>query len=113
NARGAAAARQFRDRTAQGYRACLRGRGARTDVSRTHTGGPDVSRHRDIRRRRGNLSGDEPAAGIPHPPGGGAPLARSALMNWEIFTDSLPELLVAAGGTLRMTVFAFLLAAVL
>ena len=34
-------------------------------------------------------------------------------MTWQIFTDSLPELLVAAGGTLRMTSFAFLLAAVL
>jgi polar amino acid transport system permease protein len=34
-------------------------------------------------------------------------------MTWQIFTDSLPELLVAAGGTLRMTAFAFLLAAVL
>ena len=34
-------------------------------------------------------------------------------MTWEIFTDSIGELLVAAGGTLRMTVFAFLLAAVL
>ena len=32
-------------------------------------------------------------------------------MTWQIFTDSLPELLVAAGGTLRMTSFAFLLAA--
>jgi polar amino acid transport system permease protein len=34
-------------------------------------------------------------------------------MTWDIFTDSMPELLVAAGGTLRMTVFAFLLAAAL
>jgi His/Glu/Gln/Arg/opine family amino acid ABC transporter permease subunit len=34
-------------------------------------------------------------------------------MTWQIFTESLPELLVAAGGTLRMTAFAFLLAAVL
>jgi His/Glu/Gln/Arg/opine family amino acid ABC transporter permease subunit len=34
-------------------------------------------------------------------------------MTWQIFTDSLPDLLVAAGGTLRMTSFAFLLAAVL
>ncbi len=32
-------------------------------------------------------------------------------MTWDIFTDSLPELLVAAGGTLRMTAFAFLFAA--
>ena len=34
-------------------------------------------------------------------------------MTWDIFTDSLPELLVAAGGTLRMTAFAFLFAALL
>jgi His/Glu/Gln/Arg/opine family amino acid ABC transporter permease subunit len=34
-------------------------------------------------------------------------------MTWDIFTDSLPELLAAAVGTLRMTLFAFLLAAVL
>ncbi|HEY2133617.1 MAG TPA: amino acid ABC transporter permease [Acetobacteraceae bacterium] len=32
-------------------------------------------------------------------------------MTWDIFTDGMPELLVAAGGTLRMTAFAFLLAA--
>ena len=34
-------------------------------------------------------------------------------MTWGIFTESLPELLEAAGGTLRMTAFAFLLAALL
>lgn len=34
-------------------------------------------------------------------------------MTWDIFTESLPELLEAAGGTLRMTAFAFLFAAVL
>ena len=34
-------------------------------------------------------------------------------MTWDIFLDSMPELLDAAGGTLRMTAFAFLLAAVL
>jgi His/Glu/Gln/Arg/opine family amino acid ABC transporter permease subunit len=34
-------------------------------------------------------------------------------MTWEIFNDSMPELLVAAIGTLRMTAFAFLLAATL
>lgn len=34
-------------------------------------------------------------------------------MTWDIFLDSIPELLVAAGSTLRMTAFAFLLAAVL
>ena len=34
-------------------------------------------------------------------------------MTWDIFTDSLPELLEAAGGTLRMTALAFLFAAVL
>src|SRR5271156_6035923 len=34
-------------------------------------------------------------------------------MTWGIFADSIPELLVAAGGTLRMTAFAFLLAATL
>jgi His/Glu/Gln/Arg/opine family amino acid ABC transporter permease subunit len=34
-------------------------------------------------------------------------------MTWGIFFDSMPELLVAAGGTLRMTALAFLLAAVL
>src|SRR5271156_800828 len=34
-------------------------------------------------------------------------------MTWGIFADSIPELLVAAGGTLRMTAFAFLLAAML
>ena len=34
-------------------------------------------------------------------------------MTWDIFDDSMPELLVAAIGTLRMTAFAFLLAAAL
>ena len=34
-------------------------------------------------------------------------------MTWDIFADSLPELLAAAGGTLRMTAFAFLFAALL
>lgn len=34
-------------------------------------------------------------------------------MTWDIFTTSLPELLQAAGGTLRMTALAFVLAAVL
>ena len=34
-------------------------------------------------------------------------------MNWSIFSDSLPELLQAALGTLRMTAFAFVFAAVL
>ena len=32
-------------------------------------------------------------------------------MTWDIFADSVPELLAAAGGTLRMTAFAFLFAA--
>jgi His/Glu/Gln/Arg/opine family amino acid ABC transporter permease subunit len=32
-------------------------------------------------------------------------------MTWDIFVDSVPELLAAAGGTLRMTAFAFLVAA--
>ena len=32
-------------------------------------------------------------------------------MSWQIFLDSMPELLVAALGTLKMTVLAFLLAA--
>lgn len=34
-------------------------------------------------------------------------------MTWQIFLDSLPELLEAAGGTLKMTALAFLFAAVL
>jgi His/Glu/Gln/Arg/opine family amino acid ABC transporter permease subunit len=34
-------------------------------------------------------------------------------MTWEIFADSVPELMAAAGGTLRMTAFAFLFAALL
>lgn len=34
-------------------------------------------------------------------------------MTWDIFTESLPELLVAAGGTLQMTALAFLFAAFL
>ncbi len=34
-------------------------------------------------------------------------------MTWDTFTTSLPELLQAAGGTLRMTALAFVLAAVL
>jgi His/Glu/Gln/Arg/opine family amino acid ABC transporter permease subunit len=34
-------------------------------------------------------------------------------MTWDIFADSVPELLAAAGGTLRMTAFAFLFAALL
>jgi His/Glu/Gln/Arg/opine family amino acid ABC transporter permease subunit len=34
-------------------------------------------------------------------------------MTWDIFVGSLPELLLAAGGTLRMTAFAFVVAAVL
>src|SRR5271163_4938550 len=34
-------------------------------------------------------------------------------MTWDIFADSMPELLVAAWGTLRMTAFAFLFAALL
>ena len=34
-------------------------------------------------------------------------------MTWDIFYTSLPELLLAAGGTLRMTAFAFVVAAVL
>lgn len=34
-------------------------------------------------------------------------------MTWDIFYGSLPELLLAAGGTLRMTAFAFVVAAVL
>jgi His/Glu/Gln/Arg/opine family amino acid ABC transporter permease subunit len=33
-------------------------------------------------------------------------------MTWDMFIDSMPELLVAAGGTLRMTAFAFLVASV-
>jgi His/Glu/Gln/Arg/opine family amino acid ABC transporter permease subunit len=34
-------------------------------------------------------------------------------MNWTIFSDSIPELLQAAGGTLRMTAFSFVFAALL
>jgi polar amino acid transport system permease protein len=34
-------------------------------------------------------------------------------MTWEIFSDSVPELLQAALGTLRMTAFAFVVAAIL
>lgn len=34
-------------------------------------------------------------------------------MTWDIFADSIPELLVAAAGTLRMTAFAFVFAALL
>ena len=34
-------------------------------------------------------------------------------MTWDMFADSLPELLAAALGTLRMTAFAFLFAALL
>jgi His/Glu/Gln/Arg/opine family amino acid ABC transporter permease subunit len=34
-------------------------------------------------------------------------------MSWDMFTDSMPELLVAALGTLKMTALAFVLAAIL
>jgi His/Glu/Gln/Arg/opine family amino acid ABC transporter permease subunit len=34
-------------------------------------------------------------------------------MSWQLFLDSMPELLEAALGTLRMTAFAFVLAATL
>ena len=43
----------------------------------------------------------------------GAESAWARPMTWDMFTDSLPELLVAALGTLRMTALAFLFAAVL
>ena len=46
---------------------------------RADAGRQDVPRHADIRDRRGDLSGDEPAAGIPDPPGGGAPVAWPAM----------------------------------
>src|SRR6185437_13379431 len=112
DAGGAATARQFRHRAPQGHRTRFRGRRAGADVPGPQPRRSHLPEHADLSRRGGNLSRDEPAARLPDAPPRGARRKRRA-MTWGILGDSMPELLLAAVGTLKMTALAFILAATL
>ena len=68
--RGAAAARAISRSNTKDTQRWLPPSRPEADVPGPDAGRQNVPRRTDIRDRRGDLSGDEPAAGIPDPPGG-------------------------------------------